>query len=343
MYAMLAAMKSQHVNQSSFLCRLFDQLVYPVLSYGCQVWGPDIFHDRYTSPQAMVDRSKNPIEGVHIDFLRILGGLPSSSPLWILFTEFARTPLHFHWLVLCTRFWVKAVGPLKRPDLAAMETESNVLLREAMVDNIKLGLHTPNCWVSKFMKSLVCIGVISGEELSACETVEHFINLPIDENYVRLCLHKFWTSACASVFYLSCQPRHILDDTPITYHRYNSWVTSKEDPPHLTAFLPTSLKHMIIRFRVSGYPLAFQSTKLKRQKTPRSHRYCAACQKLSPCVKVMEDDLHFWIECPAYSEIRKSYPSLFHIDASPISILNTPDQVLLGKVLSLMLEIRSKI
>ncbi len=153
---------------------------------------------------------------------------------------------------------------------------------------------------------------------------------------------KFWTSACASVFDPSIQPWLISDDTPITYHRYNSWVASKEDPPHLTAFLPTSIKHIIIRFRVSSYPLAFQSTKHKKEKRPRSLRYCAACQQRSPCIKVMEDYLHFWIEWPAYSEVRKLYPSLLSIDATPRSILNNPDQVLLGKALSQMLETRSK-
>ncbi len=118
--------------------------------------------------------------------------------------------------------------------------------------------------------------------------------------------------------------------TPITSHRYNSWVASKDDPPHLTAFLPTSIKHMIIRFRVTtcSYPLAFQSTKHKRKKIPRSHRFCVECQQHSPCTQEgeLEDDLHFWIECPAYSEIRKLYPSLFSIDATPKSILHNPDQ-----------------
>jgi hypothetical protein len=58
----------------------------------------------------------------------------------------------------------------------------------------------------------------------------------------------------------------------------------------------------------------------------------------------MEGDLHFWIECPAYLEImiRKLYSLFFTIDATPISILNDPDQVLLGKALSQMLETRGK-
>ncbi len=171
----------------------------------------------------MVDRSKNHLEGVHIDFLRILGGLPSSSPPygWILFKEFSRAPLHFHWLVLCTRFWVEAVDRVTRPEIAVMEIESNVLLRAAMIDNIELGLQTPTFWVSKFMKALVCIEVISGDELRACKTVKDFVKLPIDKNFVPLCLHQFWTSACASVPDLTTQPRLIPDDTPITYHRYN--------------------------------------------------------------------------------------------------------------------------
>ncbi len=50
---------------------------------------------------------------------------------------------------------------------------------------------------------------------------------------------------------------------------------------------------------------------------------CCMSAMLSPCTQegVLEDDLHFWVECPTYSEIRKLYPSLFSIDATPISIL----------------------
>ncbi len=35
LYSMLAMLKGHHINQSAFMCRMFDQLVNPVLSYRC--------------------------------------------------------------------------------------------------------------------------------------------------------------------------------------------------------------------------------------------------------------------------------------------------------------------
>jgi len=338
MYAMLASMKAHYINQSAFLCKLFDQLVYPVLSYGCQVWGPDLLRDRYNSTDTILNRRKNPLEGVHIDFLRYIGGLPSSCSLWLLFKEFIRTPLHFHWLTLCTRFWCKATDNILRPDIA--KTHTNILLNAAMIDNITLSMSTSNCWVSKFMKALVGIGVISVSDLQACTSVDDFVKLPIDESTVKLSLHKFWASTCDSIFQEASPPRSIPDDTSITFSRYNAWVASSSGPAHLTAFLPTHIKHLIIRFRVNGYPLAFQSYKHKNKSTPRSQRFCQACKNLHHD-PVMEDDMHFLIECPAYGGIRSRYPSLFSNGATPSSIFNNSDQALLGKALHNMLQHRS--
>jgi hypothetical protein len=130
---------------------MFDQLVEPVLSYGCQIWGPDIFHDKLDSSK-VISRQKNSSEGVHIDFMRYLGGLPSSTPLWILYNEFQRKPLIFRWLALCARFWANACAESTDGE------NTNILLRACMKDNASLMLNgCTDCWVAKFMKSMVTI------------------------------------------------------------------------------------------------------------------------------------------------------------------------------------------
>jgi len=60
MHLMLSRMKRHFINQSSFLCRMFDQLVEPVLSYGCQIWGPDMFHDKLDIHH-IISRTNNPL------------------------------------------------------------------------------------------------------------------------------------------------------------------------------------------------------------------------------------------------------------------------------------------
>ena len=176
-HLMMAKMKGHFINQSAFLCRMFDQLVRPVLSYGCQIWGPDVIYNRLDIDHVL-SRKKNPLEAVHIDFMRYLGGLPKSSPLWILYNEFQRTPLHFHWLALCARFWTKAttLSQLTHPN-------SNILLRNCMVDNIHLMVTgSTDCWVAKFMHSMAYIGIISHQDLKACKSVVDYTSL----QYLRL-------------------------------------------------------------------------------------------------------------------------------------------------------------
>lgn len=333
LYSMLALMKSHHINQSAFLCRMFDQLVNPILSYGCQVWGPDVCINALAMKDVL-NRIRVVQEGVHIDFLRRIGGLPSSSPLWILFKEFDRIPLHFQWLTLCARFWGKATA-----DPAALTT-NNVLLRASMRDNIRLAMSNSNCWVSKFLNCLVHANVISQESLDACSTVQHFLDLPISESFVKIKLKGLWNSLCEQVFGDVADPRGFPDDAPVTSIRYRAWVDCQAKPPHLTAFLPTFIKHEILRLRCTSYPLAIQMGRRQRVKVPRSMRLCKACLIDNVCACV-EDDKHFLMECPAYDFIRLKYDKLFHEGSTPVSVLNFPDQNLFGRVLHEMLQHRS--
>ncbi len=336
MHLLLGRMKSHHINQSSFLCRIFDQVVKPVLSYGCHVWGPDVFHNKLNVDN-IISRSKNPIEGVHIDFMRYLGGLPSSSPLWILYNEFQRTPLHFHWMALCARFWTRGTSSIDDD----YHTE-NTLLRAAMSDNIALMLEGCNdCWAAKFMKSMVAIGAISREALTLCRTVDDCINLSISEPIVVEKLKHLWHSMCQDTFGALADPRDIPDTIPTTNIRYRAWVNANQEPPHLKAFLPINIKHMLVRFRCTSFPLAIQMGLCSKNKTPRSQRFCEACASTDN--KCVEDDKHFLLECPVYAHIRSNYPLIFTPSASPLSIINYKDQRMLGNAIHAMISHRKSL
>jgi len=262
--------------------------------------------------------------------------LPSSSPLWILFKEFGRTPLHFQWLALCARFWSKAAAPID-PEVTTVHIE---LLRASMRDNIRLAISNCNCWVSNFLKCMVQINALTQSDLDACTTVEHYQQLPISEQFVKLKLKAYWASLCDRVFGDVRDPRSMPDDTPITNIRYKAWVDGPAQPPHLTAFLPTHIKHEIIRLRCSSYPLAIQMGRRHRDRIPRSMRLCKACYVKDVCACV-EDDKHFLLECPVYESIRSKYENVFGEDATMTSILKFPDQILFGRVLHEMLLLRS--
>ena len=328
MHHMMSRMKRHFINQSSFLFRMFDQLVEPVLSYGCQIWGPDVFHDKLDI-QHVISRAKNPQEGVHIDFMRYLGGLPSSCPLWIIYNEFQREPLQFHWLDLCARFWSNAVSD--------DGGDSNILLRSCMKNNIALMLDgCTDCWVAKFLRSMTTIGVISKASLCACRTIEECTLLPISEAIVKGKLKARWLDMCEKSFGTMADPRSISDEVPITYTRYRTWIIDNHPSPcHQDAFIPTNIKHIILRLRCTSFPLAIQAGRLGKHNILRSQRRCKACNK--GCV---EDEKHFLIECHLYTQIRHRFPDIFRHEASVADILNYTNQGLLGKALAIMLQHR---
>ena len=133
-------------------------------------------------------------------------------------------------------------------------------------------------------------------------------------------------------------PRSFEDDTPYTNERYRSWVASTGRSPHLKSFIPTHIKHMIIRLRCTSFPLAVQWG--RQNNIPRSQRVCRAC-RVEGVHGYVEDDKHFLLECPMYDSTRARYPSIFHEHSTPQTVLNHEDQALLGQALRLMFQQRN--
>ena len=106
-------------------CRLFDALVVPVLSYGCEIWGTYSENDHLRR-----------LERVHTQFLRGMLGLPISTPSAIVLAEFGRTPLRLHWGQQVVRYWNRL-----------MCLDDHPLLQAAVNHNLRLmSYHSPYIW-----------------------------------------------------------------------------------------------------------------------------------------------------------------------------------------------------
>ena len=79
--------KELHITDPRLQCSLFDTLVRPILSYGCEIWAVEADH-----------KELNQLEGLHIDFLRSILGLPKhGTPYDVIRSEFGRYPLRTFW------------------------------------------------------------------------------------------------------------------------------------------------------------------------------------------------------------------------------------------------------
>jgi len=238
------------ITQSALLCRLFDALVDPVVSYGCQVWAPGLC-EPLLSPGEALHRTKNPGDAAHVDFLRTAAGLPTSSHKWSVLAEYGRQPLLVRWLALTARFWgrVRLMPPGR-------------LLREAMDSNIGLYLlaRGGDSWTACFLRCLVKCGALSDQQLSACTTVQHVWDLPITEDVVRASLatlfDRVWSDATGD-------PR-IADGASVVTATYSSWVRGPDmrgPAPHFHTVLGFAAKRMLFRLRVGGFPLRIATGK----------------------------------------------------------------------------------
>ena len=101
MYATIRDLRVQKLHTPSVMMDCFNTYVRPVLSYSCQVWGPDMVHryglDFYTA-------IKDPMVQLQIDFMRMVVGakLP---PHALLFMELGQVPMQCHWAQLAFTFW----------------------------------------------------------------------------------------------------------------------------------------------------------------------------------------------------------------------------------------------
>jgi hypothetical protein len=316
MHALLTSFRGAHITQSDFQVRLFHVLVEPVLSYGCQVWAPDVFTQFDLDPAKLLH---NPQEEVLVDFLRILAGLPKSAKKWVLLREFGTGPLHARWMKLCARFWVKI-----------LQMPSDRLLHQALLADIDLYLTgCRDCWTSGFLSALRRINIPIGNDLSSRDAITR---LAVEEEEVMARAAEYFADMWKDLPEPAGAPSE-----QVVLSTYHHWVAGEEiacGAPHLKSFLPRSLKTCLTRLRVGTHDLHIHTGRYTN--TPREQRTCRVC--LQP--GVVEDLQHFICDCPTYASVRDKNVDIFVHAATSAAVLAHPDQYKLAKCLSDMLAVR---
>jgi hypothetical protein len=71
------------INDPAIVCWLFDALIKPVLSYGCELW--------------VDEPATKSLEAIHRSFLKSLLGVNDTTPSQIVIAKFGRFPLILFW------------------------------------------------------------------------------------------------------------------------------------------------------------------------------------------------------------------------------------------------------
>lgn len=305
-HALIMRLKSRKIHIPAFKCRIFDALVRPVLSYGCQIWGPDMLFDM--DLQKTLSAQHNPLEAVHINFLRMTSGLGKNVYSWALLKEFKRQPLQLHWLTLALRFWNNLRNmDTDRPAHAAFAADVALMLKGCK-----------QCWSYMLLNALTTIGALQREhwvgasaasllQLSLCErevverTLQHYDSVWADMPDDPRCAPSTQVAAC-------------------TYMR---WVGLHDGsgPAHIHVHLPFLVRRTLLQLRLGVHHLEIQLGRMRKHRVPREHRLCGLCGNGD-----VEDLKHFLLHCTGLRGVRQQYGDLFWADMRCDELLTSPDQ-----------------
>jgi hypothetical protein len=367
MHALLGKCREQRITQFDFKCRMFDTLVSPIMSYGCQVWGPEVFEPilrcmaRPTQADVEVTLPIGGIPGeeVHLDFLRIMAGVGSSCSLDVLLRDFQRTPMLFHWVTLAARWFVRV----------ATDTSVDSLSHNVLLDDLRLAVvdGCTRCWSFSFLKTMQHLNLLrAGEWDAGVDTILAVANDPerFTEKHITWallrCLRLRWNG-------LAMHPR----DPATPSARFDrcvfaAWVWPLPDegplygtrpPPHLSVCESFRTLQCLAKLRLGWHDLQIRVGRWHpAQQHARQSRLCPLCSTASAPFSAardhralasgVEDMLHFLLDCPAYTHIRSCFSDVFPIARTDddsgmmIALFNHNNQARLAKGVLLMTEFR---
>ena len=115
------------INDPAIVCQLFDALVKPVISYGCELW--------------VNESATESLEILHRSFLKSLLGVNGTTPTQIVLSEFGQFPLSIFWQQQALKYQCRlSSSPTTR--LLGLAYEMQQILSSS----------TPSicCWLAKF-------------------------------------------------------------------------------------------------------------------------------------------------------------------------------------------------
>ena len=280
---------------------LFDALVKPVLSFGCEIWGPD-----WVSGKRVCDRgdfaSGDAEKEVHLPFMRRAMGVSSTTAVVAMMNELGREPLMFHWLRMAAQLWNKALG-----------RHSADYLRAALIENINLACargikasQRKTLWASHFIDCMESLGIPWCNEAGAPAQIcvpnlttamkQRWLQFESSDIDRAVSTRPDWLKAPSAV--RAAPESFSRGFKKFTYQR---WFATKYIKRRSFAFHLQRKEHIrtVMQFRLGSFNwLGIQSGRC----AARGKRRLARRERTCPLCKTVEDEAHI-LQCPLYADI----------------------------------------
>lgn len=247
--------------------KLFDSLIRPILTYGCEVWGNYQKHD-------FTKWDKCPTEKVHLRFCKYYLGVSRKASNIACRAELGRFPLKLFIDQLILKFYNHLIT---LPDDAV--AKQAFIISKSLFSNNKLSFHTnlQNIFrlydlgdVSKLGNNLITNKML--EEFKAKKQDQYFNKWKAD-----LSLSK------KLEFFKGLKDNH-------------------EGENYLDQIQNFDQRRIITKFRISNHKLAIETGRYFKEKVQAHLRHCQCCNN-----HAIESEMHMLYHCPLYDNERKEF------------------------------------
>ena len=264
--ALYEVLKLGRLHNLSVECQLdlFDKMVKPVLLYGCEIWGIG---------------NNDEIERVQLKFCKLLLGLKTSTPSYMIYGELGRYPLEVDIKTRTVSFWSKLVTE-KESKLSSIIYK--LCFHLCVVNNVNF------TWIDKIKSIFNECG------MPYVWNTQTFINTAWLVSSIKLRLkdqfEQHWHS--------------IVDNSPkaLNYRLF------KTDFKLEKYFSILDYHHSIefCRFRTTNHKLPIEQGRWNN--IDRNDRICTLCNSVD-----IGDEFHYVLQCNFFENFRKLHISKFYI------------------------------
>ena len=244
--------------------KLFDQTIVPILLYGSEVTGFE---------------NLQPLEKIHLDFMRNILKMKSSTPLVMVYGEFGRYPLEIQVKVRMIKFWSKLL------------TGKNSKISFKMY-LLLLYLHRNNIYSCKWI--LYIEKILQDVGLNYIWLSNNVTNIKWLCREVQNRLQMQYIQKWNSDVYNS--PKCI---------NYRIFKTDFKTELYFTE-LQSKFYIPIARIRTTNHRLPIERGRWEN--IERSQRFCTLCNR-----NALGDEFHYLFECDFFKETRKTYLTRYYL------------------------------
>ena len=266
-YGLRSRINFENWNNPKILLKLVDSMIKPIMTYGSEVWVQQ-FIKQYSNFKDTQKIDLLVFEKLHNKICKQILGVNKYSSNLASRLELGRSPVSFSIIKQTFKYWEHLEKePIDSILYNCLESEKELLRNKLQ------------SWCS----------ILNNIEIGCMD------HNKIDKQYIKLKISKFNEYCDENTHnYLKEASQSNEGYKLRTYAKFKNNLKME---PYLTSKLSRNNKILISKFRIGNHKLRIETGRHSKPKIPIQDRKCIKCN-------ILEDELHFLVDCEIYSEIR---------------------------------------